>query len=98
MPELAMPKAAKRRGRTRTSRVSPLAPIVLSTLSPGHIDMRTVESTQTRRISLVCPACKTWVAVTPPAAPTCSSSSRTTPARPASTPRSAAAPATDSST
>ncbi|GHI24448.1 hypothetical protein Shyd_58190 [Streptomyces hydrogenans] len=27
--------------------------------------MRTVESTQTRRISLVCPACKTWVAVTP---------------------------------
>ncbi|GHI18656.1 hypothetical protein Shyd_00270 [Streptomyces hydrogenans] len=38
---------------------------MLSTLSPGHIDMRTVESTQTRRISLVCPACKTWVAVTP---------------------------------
>ncbi|MEU8764367.1 hypothetical protein [Streptomyces sp. NPDC048659] len=65
MPELAMPKAAKRRGRTRTSRVSPLAPIVLSTLSPGHIDMRRVEATQKRRISLVCPACKTWVAVTP---------------------------------
>ncbi|MGW5003137.1 hypothetical protein ACWEP8_36405 [Streptomyces hydrogenans] len=65
MPELATPKAAKRRGRTRTSRVSPLAPIVLSTLSPGHIDMRTVETTQTRRISLVCPTCKTWVAVTP---------------------------------
>ncbi|MFJ3637565.1 hypothetical protein [Streptomyces sp. NPDC090112] len=65
MPELAMPKAAKRRGRTRTSRVSPLDAIVLSTLSPGHIDMRRVESTQKRRISLVCPACKTWVAVTP---------------------------------
>ncbi|MFJ6785590.1 hypothetical protein [Streptomyces yangpuensis] len=65
MPELAMPKAAKRRGRTRTSRVSPLDAIALSTLSPGHIDMRRVESTQKRRISLVCPACKTWVAVTP---------------------------------
>ncbi|MFJ7069741.1 hypothetical protein [Streptomyces sp. NPDC101115] len=65
MPELAMPKAAKRRGRTRTSRVSPLDAIVLSTLSPGHIDMRTVETTQTRRISLVCPGCGTWVAVTP---------------------------------
>lgn len=65
MPQLAMPTAAKRKGRTRTSRVSPLAPIVLSTLSPGHIDMRRVESTQKRRISLVCPACKTWVAVTP---------------------------------
>lgn len=65
MPELAMPKAAKRRGRTRTSRVSPLDAIVLSTLSPGHIDMRTVETTQTRRISLVCPDCDTWVAVTP---------------------------------
>lgn len=65
MPELAMPKAAKRRGRTRTSRVSPLDAIVLSTLSPGHIDMRRVESTEKRRISLVCPACKTWVAVTP---------------------------------
>ncbi|MFG3179976.1 hypothetical protein ACGFZC_33625 [[Kitasatospora] papulosa] len=65
MPELAMPKAAKRRGRTRTSRVSPLDAIVLSTLSPGHIDMRTVESTQKRRISLVCPDCDTWVAVTP---------------------------------
>ncbi|MEU5756738.1 hypothetical protein [Streptomyces sp. NPDC047829] len=65
MPELAMPKAAKRRGRTRTSRVSPLDAIVLSALSPGHIDMRTVESTQTRRISLVCPDCGTWVAVTP---------------------------------
>ncbi|MFE3128296.1 hypothetical protein ACFXHD_33340 [Streptomyces hydrogenans] len=65
MPKLAMPTAAQRRGRTRTSRVSPLAPIVLSTLSPGHIDMRTVETAQTRRISLVCPTCKTWVAVTP---------------------------------
>ncbi|MFD9240674.1 hypothetical protein ACFV0D_01800 [Streptomyces sp. NPDC059556] len=65
MPEFAMPKAAKRRGRTRTSRVSPLDAIVLSTLSPGHIDMRRVESTQKRRISLVCPACETWVAVTP---------------------------------
>ncbi|MFE3074182.1 hypothetical protein [Streptomyces sp. NPDC059247] len=65
MPELAMPKAAKRRGRTRTSRVSPLDAIVLSTLSPGHIDMRRVESTQKRRISLVCPACTTWVAITP---------------------------------
>jgi hypothetical protein len=65
MPELAMPKAAKRLGRTRTSRVSPLDAIVLSTLSPGHIDMRTVETTQTRRISLVCPDCGTWVAVTP---------------------------------
>ncbi|MEU1129599.1 hypothetical protein ABZ383_06990 [Streptomyces sp. NPDC005900] len=65
MPELAMPKAAKRRGRTRTSRVSHLAQIVLSTLSPGHIDMRRVESTQKRRISLVCPACDTWVPLTP---------------------------------
>lgn len=65
MPELAMPKAAKRKGRTRTSRVSPLDAIALSTLSPGHIDMRTVETTQTRRISLVCPDCGTWVAVTP---------------------------------
>ncbi|MGW4688535.1 hypothetical protein ACWEPM_27075 [Streptomyces sp. NPDC004244] len=65
MPELTMPKAAMRKGRTRTSRVSPLDAIVLSTLSPGHIDMRTVESTQTRRISLVCPGCGTWVAVTP---------------------------------
>lgn len=65
MPELAMPKAAQRRGRTRTSRVSPLAPIVLSTLSPGHIDMRRIESTQKRRISLVCPACDTWVPITP---------------------------------
>jgi hypothetical protein len=65
MPELAMPKAAKRRGHTRTSRVSPLDAIVLSTLSPGHIDMRTVESTQKRRISLVCPDCGTWVALTP---------------------------------
>ncbi|MEU9298496.1 hypothetical protein [Streptomyces sp. NPDC048266] len=65
MPQLAMPKAATRRGRTRTSRLSPLAPIVLSTLSPGHIDMRRVESTQKRRISLVCPACDTWVPVTP---------------------------------
>ncbi|MET9646188.1 hypothetical protein [Streptomyces syringium] len=65
MPELAVPKAAKRKGRTRTSRVSPLDAIVLSTLSPGHIDMRTVETTQTRRISLVCPDCGTWVAVTP---------------------------------
>ncbi|WP_331725529.1 hypothetical protein OG596_38340 (plasmid) [Streptomyces sp. NBC_01102] len=65
MPEFAMPKAAKRKGRTRTSRVSPLDAIVLSTLSPGHIDMRTVESTQTRRISLVCTDCSTWVAVTP---------------------------------
>lgn len=65
MPELAMPKAANRRGRTRTSRVSPLDAIVLSTLSPGHIDMRRVESTQKRRISLVCPDCETWVAVTP---------------------------------
>ncbi|MFB7852407.1 hypothetical protein ACFC34_36075 [Streptomyces sp. NPDC056053] len=65
MSELAMPKAAKRKGRTRTSRVSPLAPIVLSTLSPGHVDMRRVESTQKRRISLVCPVCKTWVALTP---------------------------------
>ncbi|WP_051810297.1 hypothetical protein [Streptomyces sp. NRRL S-378] len=65
MPELTVPKAAKRKGRTRTSRVSPLDAIVLSTLSPGHIDMRTVESTQTRRISLVCPDCETWVAVTP---------------------------------
>ncbi|MFJ6355169.1 hypothetical protein ACIQKB_37640 [Streptomyces sp. NPDC092046] len=65
MPEIAMPKAAKRLGRTRTSRVSPLDAIVLSTLSPGHVDMRTVESTQTRRISLVCPACGTWVALTP---------------------------------
>ncbi|MFF6888673.1 hypothetical protein ACFY9F_36480 [Streptomyces sp. NPDC012421] len=65
MSELAMPKAAKRRGRTRTSRVSPLAPIVLSTLSPGHIDMRRVESTQKRRISLVCPTCETWVPLTP---------------------------------
>ncbi|MEU8764263.1 hypothetical protein [Streptomyces sp. NPDC048659] len=65
MSELVMPKAAKRRGRTRTSRVSPLAPIALSTLSPGHVDMRRVESTQTRRISLVCPKCETWVAVTP---------------------------------
>ncbi|MFF4756340.1 hypothetical protein [Streptomyces sp. NPDC001270] len=65
MSELAMPKAAKRKGRTRTSRVSPLDAIVLSTLSPGHIDMRTVETTQTRRISVVCPDCGTWVAVTP---------------------------------
>ncbi|MFE4258211.1 hypothetical protein [Streptomyces sp. NPDC056883] len=65
MPELVMPKAAKRQGRTRTSRVSPLDAIALSALSPGHIDMRTVESTQTRRISLVCPDCGTWVAVTP---------------------------------
>ncbi|MGW3060621.1 hypothetical protein ACWC98_32470 [Streptomyces goshikiensis] len=65
MPELAMPTAAKRRGRTRTSRVSPLDAIVLSTLSPGHIDMRRVESTEKRRISLVCPVCTTWVAVTP---------------------------------
>ncbi|MFJ3505716.1 hypothetical protein [Streptomyces sp. NPDC090135] len=65
MPKLAMPKAAKRKGRTRTSRLSPLAPIVLSTLSPGHIDMRRIESTQQRRISLLCPACETWVAVTP---------------------------------
>ncbi|MFF4874063.1 hypothetical protein [Streptomyces sp. NPDC000961] len=65
MSELAMPKAAQRRGRTRTSRVSPLAPIALSTLSPGHIDMRRVESTQKRRISLVCPKCETWVPVTP---------------------------------
>ncbi|MEW1699451.1 hypothetical protein [Streptomyces sp. NPDC091278] len=65
MPELAMPKAAKRRGRTRTSRVSPLNAITLSTLSPGHIDMRTIESTQTRRISLVCVGCGTWVPVTP---------------------------------
>ncbi|MFJ3099071.1 hypothetical protein [Streptomyces hydrogenans] len=65
MSELAMPTAAQRRGRTRTSRVSPLAPIVLSTLSPGHIDMRRVESTQKRRLSLVCPKCETWVAVTP---------------------------------
>ncbi|CAL9675702.1 hypothetical protein [Streptomyces sp. enrichment culture] len=65
MPELAMPKAAKRKGRTRTSRVSPLDAISLSTLSPGHIDMRTVETTQTRRISLVCPDCGTWVALTP---------------------------------
>ncbi|MGC5041091.1 hypothetical protein ACLQ2C_36750 [Streptomyces sp. DT73] len=65
MPELAMPKAAKRKGRTHTSRVSTLDAIVLSTLSPGHIDMRTVETTQTRRISLVCPDCGTWVAVTP---------------------------------
>ena len=58
-------KAAKRKGRTRTSRLSPLDAITLSTLSPGHIDMRTVKSTQTRRISLVCPDCGTWVAVTP---------------------------------
>ncbi|MFF5131024.1 hypothetical protein ACFY41_29385 [Streptomyces syringium] len=65
MPELAMPKAAKRKGRTHTSRVSPLDAIALSTLSPGHIDMRTVETTQTRRISLVCPDCGTWVALTP---------------------------------
>ncbi|MFD4756362.1 hypothetical protein [Streptomyces sp. NPDC058426] len=65
MPQLAMPKAAKRRGRTRTSRVSPLDAIVLSTLSPGHIDMRRVETTQMRRVSLVCPDCRTWVAVTP---------------------------------
>ncbi|WP_051703568.1 hypothetical protein [Streptomyces sp. NRRL F-5630] len=65
MPELAMPKAATRQGRTRTSRLSPLDDIVLSTLSPGHIDMRRVETTQTRRISLVCPDCRTWVAVTP---------------------------------
>ncbi|WP_241847759.1 hypothetical protein [Streptomyces sp. CB02009] len=65
MPELTVPKAAKRKGRTRTSRVSPLDAIVLSTLSPGHIDMRTVETTQTRRISLVCPDCGTWVALTP---------------------------------
>ncbi|MFI6530202.1 hypothetical protein [Streptomyces uncialis] len=65
MPELVMPKAAKRRGRTRTSRVSPLDAIVLSTLSPGHIDMRTLESTQTRRISIVCVDCATWVAITP---------------------------------
>ncbi|MFJ8692821.1 hypothetical protein [Streptomyces roseolilacinus] len=60
-----MPKAAKRKGRTRTSCLSPLDTIVLSTLSPGHIDMRTVETTQTRRISLVCPDCGTWVPVTP---------------------------------
>ncbi|MFE5596289.1 hypothetical protein [Streptomyces sp. NPDC056549] len=65
MPELAMPKAVTRKGRTRTSRVSPLDPIALSILSPGHIDMRTVESTQTRRISVVCPDCRTWVALTP---------------------------------
>ncbi|MFH8894261.1 hypothetical protein [Streptomyces sp. NPDC017949] len=65
MSELAMPKAAKRQGRTRTSRVSPLGAIAFSTLSPGHIDMRTVETTKTRRISLVCPDCGTWVAVTP---------------------------------
>ncbi|MFD4833191.1 hypothetical protein ACFWPV_25525 [Streptomyces uncialis] len=65
MSKLAMPKAAKRRGRTRTSRVSPLEAIALSTLSPGHIDMRTIDSTQTRRISLVCEDCGTWVAVTP---------------------------------
>ncbi|MGP3637236.1 hypothetical protein ACTU45_28485 [Streptomyces sp. 24-1644] len=65
MPEITMPKAAKRRGRTHTSRVSPLDAIVFSTLSPGHIDMRTVETTQTRRISVVCPDCGTWVAVTP---------------------------------
>ncbi|MEW1551907.1 hypothetical protein [Streptomyces tsukubensis] len=65
MSKLAMPKAAKRKGRTRTSRVSPLDAIVLSTLSPGHIDMRTVESTQTRRISIVCVDCATWVAITP---------------------------------
>ncbi|MCT9093916.1 hypothetical protein N4G70_34425 [Streptomyces sp. ASQP_92] len=64
MPELAMPKAAKRKGRTHTSRISPLDALALSTLSPGHIDMRTVETTQTRRISLVCPDCGTWVAVT----------------------------------
>ncbi|WP_411575185.1 hypothetical protein [Streptomyces fradiae] len=64
MPQLAMPKAAKRKGRTRTSRLSPLDAIVLSTLSPGHIDMRRVESTQKRRISLVCPDCKTWVPLT----------------------------------
>ncbi|MEV6123055.1 hypothetical protein AB0M23_21480 [Streptomyces sp. NPDC052077] len=65
MSELVMPKAAKRRGRTRTFRVSPLDAIVLSTLPPGHIDMRTVDSTHTRRISLVCVDCSTWVAVTP---------------------------------
>ncbi|MEU9321449.1 hypothetical protein [Streptomyces sp. NPDC048295] len=65
MSELVMPKAAQRKGRTRTSRVSPLDAITLSTLSPGHIDMRTVETTQTRRISLVCPHCGTWVALTP---------------------------------
>lgn len=65
MSELVMRKAAKRKGRTRTSRVSPLDAIVLSTLSPGHIDMRTLESTQTRRISIVCVDCATWVAVTP---------------------------------
>jgi hypothetical protein len=63
MPELVMPKAAKRKGRTRTSRVSPLDAIALSTLSPGHIDMRTVTATQTR-ISLVCVDCRTWVPVT----------------------------------
>ncbi|MFH9016687.1 hypothetical protein ACH4C6_36155 [Streptomyces sp. NPDC017943] len=65
MSEFAMSKAAKRKGRTRTSRISHLDAIVLSTLSPGHIDMRTVETTQKRRISLVCPDCGTWVAVTP---------------------------------
>ncbi|MFF8696751.1 hypothetical protein ACF08W_31510 [Streptomyces sp. NPDC015144] len=65
MSNLAMPKAATRRGRTRTSRVSPLDAIVISTLSPGHVDMRRVESTQKRRISLACPGCGTWVAVTP---------------------------------
>ncbi|MFC9817315.1 hypothetical protein ACFVJM_35270 [Streptomyces virginiae] len=65
MPEFAMPKACKRLGRTRTSRISPLDAIALSTLSPGRIDMRTVETTQTRRISVVCPDCDTWVALTP---------------------------------
>ncbi|WP_435191313.1 hypothetical protein [Streptomyces sp. bgisy126] len=69
MPELALPKtaqrASERKGRTRTSRLSPLGAIVLSTLPPGHVDMRQVESTQKRRISLVCPNCHTWAPVTP---------------------------------
>ncbi|MFE5514140.1 hypothetical protein ACFQ9J_26765 [Streptomyces sp. NPDC056529] len=69
MPELALPKtaqrASERKGRTRTFRLSPLSAIVLSTLPPGHVDMRQIDSTQKRRISLVCPNCHTWVPVTP---------------------------------
>ncbi|WP_432040950.1 hypothetical protein [Streptomyces chartreusis] len=54
----AMPKARKRRRKTRTSNVNHLTPIIASHLKANEIDLTPGKE------HLVCPDCSTWVPIT----------------------------------
>ncbi|MCC3655822.1 hypothetical protein LIX60_31055 [Streptomyces sp. S07_1.15] len=54
----AMPKASKRRRKTRTPHVNNRPPIAVSALKPNQIDLSSGKE------SLVCPDCRTWCPIT----------------------------------